>query len=51
MEVIEAQPAGSELVDVRRGAQAAEAPDLGEAHVVEQDDEDIGRALRPMAFT
>ena len=45
VELREAHAAGRKCVDVRRRNLAAIAPDVGEAHVVDEDDDDI-RLLR-----
>ncbi len=46
VEVVVAQSVRGQPVDVRRLDQAAETADLGEADVVEQQDQHVGRALR-----
>jgi hypothetical protein len=49
VEVVEPQSVRGELVDVRRLDQAAEAADLREADVVEQENDDVrGAFLRPL---
>ena len=42
VELREAQAAGGQLVEVGRGDLAAVAADVAEAHVVHQDDDDVG---------
>ena len=44
MKIVVAQAIGSHRVDVRRLDQPAIATDLRIAHVIEQDDEDVGRS-------
>ena len=45
MEVVEAHAVVRKRVDIRRIDQGTEAPDLGEADVVEQEDDDVGCIL------
>ena len=45
MKIIEAQPIRREFVDIRCFDQGAKAAHLGEADIVEQKDDDVGRIL------
>jgi len=51
VELRETQPARRELVEVRRGDFAAVAAEVGEAHVIDEDDDDVGfrRSLNEIA--